>query len=212
LLNLGGAPERAKSIRGDKSGAVRVELPLLATAYRFAAGHRIALMVAGADVLNVWPSPEHYECEIFHGGTDGSVLSLPVAGEAKPTKKAALADPEFLASDFAPLPMEQIPTPRYSVTRDLIKGGLTCQYTTNAGVGVNKSTYTVNLARPAEASVVSEFEYPMERPGLSVLVRSQCTTRSDAEFFHHVTQVEITLNGRRYWEKTWTLSVPRAGR
>jgi hypothetical protein len=210
LVNLGGAPGRARAIAGDKDGAVRVELPLMAMAYRFEAGHRIRLMIAGADVLNVWPSPEEYECEIFHGGADGSVLSVPMA-EGSP-EKGALSEPVFLASDFAPLPMDQIPTPRYAVTRDLIRGTLTCEYTTNAGVGVNKSSYTVSLARPAEATVVSGFVYPLERPGASIVVKSECTTRSDAADFHHETKVEVTLNGRVHWAKSWALRVPRAGR
>ena len=82
---------------------------------------------------------------------------------------------------------------------------------TLSGIGVNSSHFTVHVDRPAEAVVRSEFEYPLDRPGLSIRARSQCITRSDAKAFHHLTQVEITVNGRPYWSKSWSLSVPRVG-
>jgi hypothetical protein len=59
--------------------------------------------------------------------------------------------------------------------------------------------------------VQSEYEYPLERTGLSIRVHSQCTTRSDAKAFHHITEVEITVNGRPHWSKGWSVSVPRRG-
>jgi len=59
--------------------------------------------------------------------------------------------------------------------------------------------------------VQSEFEYPMERAGLSIRVRSHCVTRSDERAFHHLTAVEIIVNGQPYWTKNWSVSVPRVG-
>ena len=32
-----------------------------------------------------------------------------------------------------------------------------------------------------------------------------------AQAFHHTTQVDITINGRPHWSKSWSVSVPRAG-
>ena len=82
---------------------------------------------------------------------------------------------------------------------------------TLSGIGVNRSHFTVHIDRPAEAVVYSEFEYPLDRPGLSIRTRSQCVTRSDEQSFHHLTQVEITINGRPHWSKCWSLAVPRGG-
>jgi hypothetical protein len=95
------------------------------------------------------------------------------------------------------------------VQRDLIGQTISVNYTTRSGVGVNRSNYTVNIAKPAEATVKSEFDYPFERAGMSVQVKSQCVTRSDETSFHHLTEVEITVNGRPHWNKSWTESVPR---
>ena len=88
---------------------------------------------------------------------------------------------------------------------------MTVNIQTQSGVGVNRSAYTANVSRPAEAVVQSEYEDPMDRPGLSLRVRAQCITRSDEQAFHHVTEVEITMNGRPHWHKSWSVSVPRIG-
>jgi hypothetical protein len=82
---------------------------------------------------------------------------------------------------------------------------------TLSGIGINRSTYTVQINRPAEAFVESEYEYPLDRPGLSIRVRSHCVTRSDEQAIRHVTAVEITLNGRSYRQKNWSVFVPRVG-
>jgi hypothetical protein len=122
-----------------------------------------------------------------------------------------LPPPHFLPSEFPPLPPDQIPTPEYTLTRDLIQSAVTTEIRTQSGIGVNTSRYTVHVNRPAEAVIRSEFEYPMDREGLSIRVRSHCVTRSDEQAFHHVTDVEITINGRTHWSKSWSVSVPRIG-
>lgn len=181
-----------------------IHLPLLTTAYRFRPGHRPRLMIAAADFQNAWPTPLPHTLTLHSGLHHHSQLQLPVV---KPNSD--LPEPEFLPSEFAPLPPDQIPTPQYSVQRDLIGQTVSVSYTTRSGVGINRSNYTININKPAEATVKSEFEYPFERPGMSIQVKSQCVTRSDEQSFHHLTEVEITLNGRPHWHKSWTDSVPR---
>ncbi len=183
-----------------------VRVPLLATAYRFRPGHRLRVMIAAADFQNAWPTPLPHTLTLHHGPGRPSRLELPVAG-ARPE----LPGPVFLPSDFPPLPPDQVPTPDYAVVRDLVRKTVTVQIRTLSGIGVNRSSYTVSVREPARAAVVSEFEYPLDRPGLSVRVRTQCITRSDEQAFHHITEVEITINGRPHWSKSWSLSVPRPG-
>src|SRR5262249_1531463 len=137
---------------------------------------------------------------VHHGPRHPSRIELPLAGRRDP----ALPAPHFLVSDFPPLPPDQVPTPDYGVCRDLVKNAVTVSIRTLSGVGINHSHFTVHVARPADAVVRSEFEYPLDRPGLSIRVRSQCVTRSDARAFHHLTQVEITVNGRPHWSKGWS--------
>lgn len=184
-----------------------LRVPLQATAYRLRPGHRLRIMIAAADFQNAWPTPTPHYLTIHFGLRRRFGVVLPGMQGNPPVSE--LRPPEFRPSDFPPLPPEQIPTPDYRIERDLVRRTTTVAYTTRSGVGINSSRYTISLDSPAEASIVSDFEYPLNRPGVSVRVRSQCETRSDAAAFHHTTRVEITLNGEPYWDKTWALSVPR---
>jgi predicted acyl esterase len=184
-----------------------VRVPLLAAAYRFRPGHRLRVMIAAADFQNAWPTPVPHTLSVYSGPKHPSHLVLPLAGAVVPP----LPVPRFLPSDFPPLPPEQIPTLQYSVERDLIANVLTVHIKTLSGIGVNTSHYTVRVNRPADAVVQSEFEYPLDRPGMAIRVRSHCVARSDEQAFHHTTAVEITINGRLHWNKSWSVSVPRVG-
>ena len=198
-----------------------IDLPLLATAYRIRPGHRLRLMIAAADFQNAWPTPLPHVLTLYHGSEHRSQIVLPLAPrKATPSRARESSDlepdtplpfPCFLPSEFPPLPPDQLPTPEYTVTRDLILKTMTTEIRTRSGIGVNASRYTVNVNRPAEAVIISDFEYPMEREGMSIRVRSHCVTRSDEQAFHHVTEVEITINGRTHWSKNWSVSVPRVG-
>jgi hypothetical protein len=204
ILNLTHRQSHAKAVPLVPGEIYEINLPLLAVAYRFRPGHHLRLMIAAADFQNAWPTPQPHTLSVHFGPSHPSRLELPL------TQKGT-APPAFQPSDFAPLPPDQIPTPDYSVTRDLIKNALTVNIRTLSGAGVNRSAFTVQIDRPAQATVSSEYEYPIERAGLSFRVRSQCVTRSDEQAFHHLTQVEVTVNGRPHWQKSWTISVPRIG-
>src|SRR5205814_430561 len=94
---------------------------------------------------------------VYQGPSYPSRIELPLVGGRPPE----LASPRYLPSDFPPLPPDQIPTPDYSITRDLIKNAVTVSIRTLSGIGVNRSNFTVHINRPAEAVVRSEYEYPM---------------------------------------------------
>jgi hypothetical protein len=65
--------------------------------------------------------------------------------------------------------------------------------------------------RPAATVVPSQFAYPLERAALAIRMRSHCVTRTDEQAFHHMTAVEILINDRLHWNKSWSVSVPRIG-
>ncbi len=197
--------ERPEPLAPGKVYEVRV--PLQAIAYRFRPGHRLRLMIACADFQNAWPTPLPHLLTVKHGPGFPSRIELPLAGPRDPQ----LPQPRFLPSDFPPLPPDQVPTPDYSISRDLVHNTVTVHIRTLSGIGTNRSRYTVSVNHPAETVVQSEYEYPMERPGMSIRVRSQCVTRSDARAFHQTTEVEVTINGRPHWGKSWSVSVPRVG-
>ena len=182
-----------------------VEPALQATAYRFEAGHRVRLMLAAADVLNAWPTPELHAAAILRGGAYASRLDLPVVGPSD------LPEPAYLPSDFEPLPTAELPTPDYEVRRDLIRGILTCSYRTPSGAGVNRSRYQVDLQRPAQAEVDSDFTYDIDRDGWRCSVHARCVTRSDAGGMDHEVHTRITVDGQPFWDRRWHTRVPRLG-
>src|SRR5262249_14458521 len=59
----------------------RVTVPLRATAYRVAAGHRLRLSLAGADFPRIWPAAAAAELTLYHGA---SHVELPVAAAGGP--------------------------------------------------------------------------------------------------------------------------------
>lgn len=200
--------DRARTPQPLVPGKVyEVEVPLVAAAHRFLPGHRLRVMIAAADFQNAWPTPQPHTLTLLAGRDHPSRIDLPLAGPRGETLPA----PEFRPSDFPPLPRDQLPTPEYTLTRDFIENAVTVSIRTLSGVGVNRSQYTAHVDRPAEAVIRSEYEYPVERAGQAILVRAQCVTRSDAQAFHQLAQVEITVNGRPHWTKSWQVSVPRVG-
>lgn len=182
-----------------------MEIPFQAMAYRFRAGHRVRLMLAAADFLNQWPTPLPHQLRVHCGFGRSSQIVLPCrAPGATPGPM-----PEFLSSEFEPLPASQIPTPKYVIRRDMIQQQTTVEIRTQSGIGINESAYTVNHRQPAEAAIQSEYAYRLERPGMAIVVHAHCVTRSDLLAFHQLTEVEITVNGRPHWNRSWSLSVPR---
>lgn len=205
LLNLTHRHSHSQPEALEPGRVYPIELPLQATAYRFAAGHRLRLMISGADVLNAWPTPLPYQATVRRNRAEPSHLALPVVAAS------TLPPPRFQPSQFPPLPANQVPAPDYAVTRDLIGSRLVCSYRTLSGVGVNRSTYTVDLHQPAQARVDSDFTYDMERPGWQCRIHARCVTTSDAQVMDHRAETTITVNGQPYWNRSWSTRVPRIG-
>jgi len=178
-----------------------VEVELLSCAYRFAPGHRVRVMLAGADFLNVWPLPYRFTCEIL----PGSRLLLPVLPPG-----TALPAPELGASPH-PLPrLEELEAPAVSITRDLIGGKQTLQYTATYGRGkAHTARCTVDPADPAHVVLEADANFHYVYPEREIDVRAVCRTTSDDTAFEHTAEVTITVNGQPHFSKRWATTVPR---
>ena len=60
--------------------------------------------------------------------------------------------------------------------------------------------------RPDEAYSLT---YVVKRPDSEIEVRANEVTSSDKAAFHHVVEVEVTVNGARHFQKSWSVTVPR---
>ena len=171
-------------------------------AYRIAAGHRLRVAISSADFQNAWPTGQPARNTIHRGGVHPSRIVLPLV----PADRTPLPAPAFDASPHPAAP-ETLERPEYALTLDLVNDSVTCNLV-SAG-GANRSRYTVSNRDPAHASIDSSYTCAVPHATLDIRVTATCQTVSDATAYTHAAQVEITVNGRPHFRKSWTDSVPR---
>ena len=74
---------------------------------------------------------------------------------------------------------------------------------------VTRSRFTVSEENPSDAVLAATSDYVIKRPGSEVEVKANEVTSSDEAAFHHVVEVEVTVNGARHFQKSWSVTVPR---
>jgi putative CocE/NonD family hydrolase len=174
-----------------------VDMRLLACAYELRSGHRIRLMISGADFLNMWPPPRHFESKIFRDSKRPSCLYLPTVGEMPRSALRVLTD------DTPP----SLPPVRFVVGRDVINETLLYEFE-NPLFG-NKGRFEVSLRDPALAQVISEATFACRYGETDYLVSAVCKTSSDNACLRHEADVSISRDGKPYWKKRWTADAPR---
>ena len=183
-----------------------LDVRLQACAYRFKAGHRIRLAVAGADFQNAWPTPQAGVHTVHRGPSCPSRLILPVV----PARVPALASPDLRASPAAVPALETMEPPRYDIVRDPTADIVTVDYETACGSGVNAARTIVSGNDPARTTIEARCDMaPIPTPLGQVTVRAECTTESDVDTFHHHARLVVKVDGRGYFERAWSHSVPR---
>ena len=94
-----------------------------------------------------------------------------------------------------------------SVTYDLVNQTATIAI----GTAPHISTFTVSSKDPANDISKGTNVYSVNRGGVDIQVATQCTTTSDEATFRHMVEVEITVNGKRHFNKSWTAVVRGLG-
>jgi len=180
-----------------------LQIDLLALAYVFEAGHSIRLDIAGADFPNAWPTPELCVNSVHRGGEYPSRVILPVVPEQSPK----LPKPELPPAKNPIPPRATLLTsrPQITVTRDIINETTTVEHRSGGG----HASFTVSSRNPAEAVAKGTMERVVKHPGTEIRVQSQCITTSNRTSFRHLVEVEVTVNGRPHFSKSWSVSVPR---
>ena len=188
-----------------ETGAVHeLKFDLKAMSYVFAKGHRIQVAVAGADMPNAWPTPKRASITLHRDGERPSHLVLPVVPVQNPKlaepglKRLPNADPDDLSQ-----PKE------YSITRDLVNDTTTLRLHVDRGTFLIDSRYTVSSKNPARATVKAKAVYTVDRPESEIQVTANELTTSNETSFRYVADVEVTVNGARHFNKSWSITVPR---
>ena len=186
-------------------GAVHeLKFDLKAMSYVFAKGHRVRVAVAGGDMPNAWPTPKPAEITLHRSSERASHLVLPVVPAQNPKlpepglKRLPNADPDDLSQ-----PKE------YSITRDLVNNTTTLRLHVVRGTFLIDSRFTVSSENPARATVNAKAVYTVDRPESKIRVESNELTTSNETSFRYVADVEVTVNGARHFNKSWSITVPR---
>jgi hypothetical protein len=122
-----------------------------------------------------------------------------------PPQSPRLPSPDLKPSPN-PLPEpETVAKPEYTVSFDLVN-----ETTTLTIVHPTEhTTYTVSSKNPGQAVMKATRELIVSKPDSEIKVQAQCVTSSDAKVFRHLVEVEVLVNGKRHFEKSWSVVVPR---
>jgi hypothetical protein len=184
-----------------------VALDLLTCAYRFRQGHRVRLVLAHADFLNLWPTPCECTSSVYRSAARPSRVVLPVV----PARATPLAAPGLRPSPVpAPADRSQLDAPEFAIQRDLIGDTQTMSYRVMYGPHwENCGSLTVSAREPARAVARSTSRRCLSCQGREIVVDVLCVTSSDLLAIHHTVELEISVDGRRHFSKGWNASAPR---
>jgi len=194
-------------------GEAAVELDLMATGWRFRAGHRIRVAVAVNDWPCLWPLPRLEPMEV----TTAVELALPgLPDDARPHVAAADVVPVTWTGGL----VTDRPS-RWEMVRDGETGtagidaadwtafefpqeGLRCEEGHVYSTGVRDDD-------PLSARVEGRTRFGLTRPGLDVVAEARGVfTCTETEFVVEL-DLEVTRDGRPFHGRRWHERIPRNG-
>jgi hypothetical protein len=183
-----------------------LRFPLKHCAYAIAPSHRLRVAIASAEFQNAWPTGQSARNTIYRGGQRASCITLPIA----PPNAHPLPTPVFAASPHATPPADEHAQPIYAFHLDLVNDTVTCELRApEGGRTTNLSRYTVSNREPAHTVIDASATHMAVHPTLDIRVDAACQTVSDAASYTHLSTVRISVNGKPYFDKSWSESVPR---
>jgi len=202
-------PGRVESIR----------VPLRTAGYRFAPGHRIRVSVASSYWPVLWPSPYPATYELHHGADTPSRLILPRVPPAGgpgdvsvPTFKTTPADLPAIGG-----PYEEDP-PVWQIAEDVLAG--TTTVTIHGGGGETLAdgrhlyaaetlVLTASDRDPASASLDADVVYRWREVANAIEIRARSRQESTATDFTLSVDLEVDLDGERFFARHWDERIPR---
>jgi len=190
-----------------------VEVPLRTSGYRWAPGHRIRVTLLSNLWPVTWPSPFPGVLTIHAG----SALRLPVLPES-------IVDVPVPAFRVEAAPLRAVggtgseDPPEWRIEEDVLAGTVTV-HSYEGGSTVledgrelyanERLTMTTSDADPAHTRFATDVVYRWDTPEARIAIHASGTIRSDADAFHVDLAIEVDLDGRRFWDRTWTERIPR---
>jgi hypothetical protein len=194
---------------------VPLTVELDATGWRFGAGHRIRVSIAGADFPNVWPTPSPATLEVHRGPDARSRIGLPVVPDEGP-----VAPPPFEPSPVVVRhASDVVPPARWTVTRDALTGrvvseiGFQSVHVTPEGTRIERETWSsseVDPRDPAHAVVRASHRSSSSRDGHAVQSRADTVMAGDATAFDLTIDLVVHVDDEPAVSRQWIERIPRA--
>ena len=187
-----------------------LEVDLKYVSYLFEKGHCIRVSVASADFQNAWPTAKPAVNRLHRDRRYPSHIVLPIT----PVQSPKLSAPDLKPSPRPAATMGDISrNTRHEISHDLVDDTVTATLErvskTGPAPGLAHSTYTVSRCNPAETVLKARYVYEVPPAGSGMTVEANEYLTSDLDSFHFLSQVEVTVDGKRHFHKSWRVSVPR---
>jgi putative CocE/NonD family hydrolase len=196
-----------------------LKIDIEAISYVFSAGHRIRVDIASANFQNAWPTGEAAVNTIYHGTRYPSRVVLPVAPAQSPKLPTPQLPPSLRPVETADeLEMMQ---PVHQIAFDPVTETVTMteepsgKWKKDASDSTkakteSRSSFTVSDSNPAEATEKSTTDSYFDLPGgVEIRVESSEVVMSNKDSFLYLPHVDVTINGKEHFSKSWTIQVPR---
>ncbi|MFN8457157.1 MAG: CocE/NonD family hydrolase [Anaerolineae bacterium] len=193
-----------------------IKVPLKATGYHFLPGHQLRLSLASAYWPVIWPSPYRAMNYLHRGPATPSCLILPVVPAVAPPVESPsfkTSPPELISVGSA-----SYEPATWQVIEDVIEQSVTVKTygadSADLPNGVSLATselleLTAYHHDPAHAQLYNECVYHLKEHGYETHIRTSGTFRSTETDFHMDVQLQVTLNGNPFFQKSWLESIPR---
>jgi uncharacterized protein len=196
-----------------------LKIDLFAMSYVFSKGHRIRVDVANASFQNAWPTGEPAVNTVYHSAQYPSRLILPVTPEQNPKLAAPQLPPSFrpvqTAEELAAMqPVHHITfdpvNETVTMTEEASGKATKSELDSTLSRSESRSTFTVSDKNPAEATEKSTSDLYFEYPGgMQIQIESNEVVTSDQNSFLYMPHVDVLVNGKQRFSKSWTIQVPR---
>jgi uncharacterized protein len=199
---------------------LRIDLKFVA--YVVPAGHALRVSVASADLQNAWPCASRAVHTLHRGADLPSRVVLPLA----PASAAKPAPPVFKPSPRVEPTESDFGGASHRITHDLVNDTVTVELERISGILPNsiatraafgestssreaRSRYTVSRNDPARTHLHAQHIYTITRPEGEIRIEADEWLASDAHMFRFQSRVEIQVDGKPHFTKSWRASRPR---
>ena len=188
-------------------------------AYIFPAKHQIGISIASSDIHNAWPVGSTGTHTVFCGGDHSSYINLPFISN----ENIKTSIPVLKPSPCTLPNKDDYLDSGHKIINDLINKTMTIELERSSGLLPNNSNsegafgeskskrdvhsqYQVSYSNPANVTIKASHIYSILRPEGDTKIEVNEVLTSDKLCFRFVSQVEIRINGKLNFQKSWNHS------